>query len=166
MHKHSFNIRSGGWAGYKHGIASNLKSGITICLMEVAYDLLRIEQNNKMLGEIGQGISCQFLLAEPHRPRLGDTERCPDDTTSTLASAPGSVLLSITRVPRISGVAEQTTSASGKSDFTNASRGFPSRTGTNFPPILTSASPKSSIKDRDGARSNMGIVGIAGAVFG
>ncbi len=80
MDKHSFNIRSGGWAGYKHGIASSLKSGITICLVEVAYDLLRIEQNNKMLCEIRQGISCQFLLAEPNRARLGDTERCPDDT--------------------------------------------------------------------------------------
>jgi len=50
MDKHSFNIRSGGWTSYKHGIASSLKSGITICLMEVAHDLLRIEQDKKMLG--------------------------------------------------------------------------------------------------------------------
>ena len=49
-------------------------------LMEVTYDLLRIEQNKKVLGEVRQGISCQFLLAEPNRPRLRDTERCPDDT--------------------------------------------------------------------------------------
>src|SRR6516162_2314664 len=80
MDKDSFNIRSGGWAGYKYGIASSPKSGITICLMEVAYDLLRIEQDKKMLGEIGQGISCQFVLAEPNRPGLGSTERRPDDT--------------------------------------------------------------------------------------
>jgi hypothetical protein len=80
MDKHSFNIRSGGWAGYKHGIASSLKSGITVCLMKVAYDLRWIEQNNKMLGEIRQCNSCQFLLAEPNRPRLGDTECRPDDT--------------------------------------------------------------------------------------
>jgi hypothetical protein len=80
MDKHSFNIRSGGWTGYKHGIASSLKSGITICLMEIAYDLLRIEQDKKMLGKIGQGIRCQFVLTEPNRPGLGDTERRPDDT--------------------------------------------------------------------------------------
>jgi hypothetical protein len=56
MDEHSFNIRSGGWAGYKHGIASSLKSGITICLMKVACDLRWIEQNNKMLGEIRHGM--------------------------------------------------------------------------------------------------------------
>jgi hypothetical protein len=80
MDKYAFNIRSGGWTGYEHGISRSLKSGITICLMEVAYDLLRIEQDKKMLGKIGQSISCQFVLAEPNRPGLGDTERRPDDT--------------------------------------------------------------------------------------
>src|SRR6516225_1019350 len=89
MDKYAFNIRSGGWTGYEHGIASSLKSGITICLMEVAYDLLRIEQDKKMLGEIGQGISCQFVLAEPNRPGLGNTERRPDDTDIHLGRGGG-----------------------------------------------------------------------------
>jgi len=80
MDKHAFNIRSGGWTGYQHGISRSLKSGIMVRLMEVTYDLLWIEQNKKMLGEIGQGICSQFLLAEPNRPRLRDTERRPDDT--------------------------------------------------------------------------------------
>jgi hypothetical protein len=59
--------------------------------------LLRIEQDKKMLGEIGQGISCQFVLAEPNRPGRGDTERRPDDSDIHISQQ--FFLLSVLSIP-------------------------------------------------------------------
>ena len=51
--KYTFNVRCGGWTRYQYGVTRHLEPRIAVRLMEIADDLLRIEQNNKMLGEIG-----------------------------------------------------------------------------------------------------------------
>jgi len=47
--------------------------------MQIANDIAGIEQSDKMLREVGQGIHPQVLLAEPDRARFGDAEGGADD---------------------------------------------------------------------------------------
>ena len=47
--------------------------------MHIANDIAGIEQSDKMLREVGQGIHPQVLLAEPDRARFGDAEGGADD---------------------------------------------------------------------------------------
>jgi hypothetical protein len=56
-------------------------------VVHVANDAVRIEQHDEMLGEIGEGVDFQFVLAEPYRTGLGDAEGGTDDTDVERAAA-------------------------------------------------------------------------------
>ena len=47
--------------------------------MQVADDARRIEQDDQVLGKVGQRVHLQLLLAEPDRARLGDAKCRADD---------------------------------------------------------------------------------------
>ena len=103
--------------------------------------LRRIEQDDEVLGEVGQRVYLQLLLAEPDRARLGDAKCCADDAdvdVGQLGRVRAGRRAPVSRAAQE--VAEQITAASGNSDRTNPSRPPAPGAGTNFPPMLTRAS--------------------------
>jgi hypothetical protein len=54
--KNTFNIRGRRWTSHQHRVSRCLEPPITICLMPILNDRVRIEQDYEVLSEVGQRI--------------------------------------------------------------------------------------------------------------
>jgi hypothetical protein len=60
--KNAFDVRGSGWTRHQHRVACGLEPGVAVSLMQVADDACRIEQDDEVLGKIGQRVHLQLLL--------------------------------------------------------------------------------------------------------
>ena len=70
--EHAFDIGRRGRASIERCIMSEPKFGAPIGVMEIDNDFRRIEQDDDVLREIGEGIDLQIALAQEHRSGLGN----------------------------------------------------------------------------------------------
>src|SRR5215831_19146540 len=89
MYEHSFDIGRCGGASIERCIMSEPKFRAPIGVMEIHNDIRRIEQDNNVLREIGEGIDLQIALAQEHRSSLGNGEGSAHNGEIDIGQVPG-----------------------------------------------------------------------------
>ena len=80
MNENAFDVRGRGWTRHQDRVTRGLEAWITVSVMQVADNACRVEQDDEVLGEIGERIHFQFVFAEPDRAGLSDAERGAHDS--------------------------------------------------------------------------------------
>ena len=75
----TFNVGSGRRPCMERSIARHMEFLTPIGVLSACRNVLGIEQNDEVLGKVGERVYVQFFLSEEHRAGLGYAETCAHD---------------------------------------------------------------------------------------
>jgi hypothetical protein len=56
----------------QHSVSSVLKAGVAVSLVDILYEVGRVEQHHQVLGQHSDGVDAQFVLGEQYRSGFRD----------------------------------------------------------------------------------------------
>src|SRR5580692_8791855 len=83
--QHTLDICARRWTGVINSVAGGPKGCVPVGILKSFNDGLRVQQCDKMLGQISEGVDLQFGLRKQHRAALRDTQYRPDDPNIALS---------------------------------------------------------------------------------